>query len=58
MVINASNFSRIPSCKEQIFIWPRKAMSRVHSPEGSWLALGLAAKQIGAASKITLGQVG
>ena len=33
-------------------------MSRVHSPEGSWLALGLAAKEIGAASKITLGQVG
>lgn len=56
--MNASNFSRIPSCKEQIFFWPGRAMSRVHSQEGSWLALGLAAKEIGAASKITLGQVG
>lgn len=33
-------------------------MSRVHSQEGSWLASGLAAKEIAAASKITLGQVG
>lgn len=33
-------------------------MSRGHSQEGSWLALGLAAKEIGAASKVTLGQVG
>ena len=33
-------------------------MSRGHSQEGSWLALGLAAKEIGASSKVTLGQVG
>lgn len=35
---------------KQIFTWPRRAMSRGHSQEGSWLALGLAAKAMGATS--------
>lgn len=33
-------------------------MSRGHGQEGSWLATGLTAKEIGAASKVTLGQEG